>query len=36
MRWLVPVELNTLRLVMDALQRLDDNLYDAFDQVAAG
>ena len=36
MRWLVPVELNTLRLVMDALQRLDDNLHDAFDQVAAG
>jgi hypothetical protein len=36
MRWLVPVELNTLRLVMDALQRLDDNAYDAFDEVATG
>ena len=36
MRWLVPVELNTLRLVMDALQRLDDNAYDDFDQAATG
>ena len=36
MRWLVPVELNTLRLVMDALQRLDDNAFDAFDEAATG
>ncbi len=28
MRWLVPLEINTLRLVMEALQRLDDNSFD--------
>ena len=36
MRWLVPVEINTLRLVMEALERLDDNTFDAYDQVAYG
>lgn len=36
MRWLIPVEINTLRLVMDALQRLDDNSFDAFGQAATG
>jgi len=36
MRWLVPVEINTLRLVMEALKRLDDNAFDAYDQVAYG
>jgi hypothetical protein len=36
MRWLVPVEINTLRLVMEALERLDDNAHDAFSQVAYG
>jgi Domain of unknown function (DUF4388) len=30
MRWLMPVEINTLRLVMEALQRLDDNAIEAF------
>jgi len=34
MRWLVPVEINTLRLVMEALERLDDNRLDAYEQVA--
>jgi len=36
MRWLIPVEINTLRLVMEALQRLDDNAYDAVGQAASG
>jgi len=34
MRWLVPVEINTLRLVMEALERLDDNAHDAYSQLA--
>ncbi len=36
MRWLVPVEINTLRLVMEALERLDDNAFDAYERVAYG
>ena len=36
MRWLVPVEINTLRLVMEALERLDNNAFDSYDQVAFG
>jgi uncharacterized protein DUF4388 len=35
-RWLVPVEINTLRLVMEALKRLDDNSFDAFCQADIG
>lgn len=35
-RWLVPVEINTLRLVLDVLQRLDDNSFDVFGQAATG
>ncbi len=36
MRWLVPVEINTLRLVMEALERLDNNAFEAYSQVAVG
>jgi hypothetical protein len=36
MRWLVPVEINTLRLVMEALERLDNNAFDDYSQVAVG
>jgi hypothetical protein len=36
MRWLIPAEINTLRLVMDALQRLDDNSFDESVQAAIG
>ena len=36
MRWLVPAEINTLRLVMDVLKRLDDNSFEDFAQAANG
>ena len=36
MRWLVPAEINTLRLVMDVLKRLDDYSIEVFGQAAAG
>jgi hypothetical protein len=36
MKWLVPVEINTLRLVMEALERLDDSAINAYGQVAFG
>ena len=35
-RWLIPVEINTLRLVMEALERIDNNAFDAYDQAAVG
>jgi len=36
MRCLVPAQINTLRLVMDVLQRLDDNSYNVFGLAATG
>lgn len=32
MRWIVPVKLNTLRIVMDALHRLDGKSFDAWQE----
>ncbi len=36
LRWLVPVKINTLRLVMEVLQRLDENSWDVLGQAANG